>query len=114
MEIFRGDIIVANFEPIIGSEQGGVRPALVIQNNLGNKYGRTTIVAPLTTTTYHQKHPTRVPISKKESKLKKDSTVLLHQIRVIDKRRIGKRISRIPIHIQYKVDSAIKESLGLA
>ncbi len=111
--ILKGDIVVVNFEPIKGSEQGGLRPALIIQNNILNKYSPTTIVAPLTSRKQFKSHLTNIPISKKDSKLKSDSTILLNQIRTIDKSRIKKRISRLNSHLMFEVDNAIKTCLEL-
>ena len=113
VKVLRGDLIIANFELIRGSEQGGVRPALIIQNNISNEYSPTIIVAPLTSKIYSKDFPTNVFLSKKDSKLSKDSTILLNQIRTIDKRRIIKKISSLPNEIMFKVDLAIKVSLGL-
>ncbi len=111
--IERGDIVVANLEPVKGSEQGGIRPALIIQNNIHNKHSPTTILAPITSKIYSKNYPTNVFISKKDSKLPKDSTILLNQIRTIDKSRIKKRISNLNPYLMFQVDLAIKVSLGL-
>lgn len=111
--IKRGDIFLANLEPIKGSEQGGIRPVLVIQNDIHNKYSPTTIIAPITSKIYSKNYPTNVFISKKDSKLLKDSTILLNQIRTIDKSRIKKRISNLNPYLMFQVDLAIKISLGL-
>lgn len=111
--IIRGEIVLANLEPIKGSEQGRTRPVLIIQNDIGNKYSTTTIIAPITSKIMNQEYPTNVFLSMKESKLDKDSTILLNQIRTIDKSRIVKRISTIPKEIMENVDLAIKVSLDL-
>jgi mRNA interferase MazF len=111
--IRRGDIVVVNFEPVRGSEQGGIRPALVIQNNEGNLYGPTIIVAAITSKNQDKNYPFNVFISKKDSKLPKDSTILLNQIRTIDKSRIIKIASKLNPFILSQVDLAIKISLGL-
>ncbi len=93
MEILkRGYIIIANLEPVVGSEQGGTRPVLVIQNDQGNKYSPTTIIAPITSNKISKEFPTNVFIGKNDSNLDKDSTVLLNQIKTIDKRRIVKKL----------------------
>ena len=113
MEIKRGDIVLVNFDPIKGSEQKGVRPALIIQNNVYNKYSPTTIVAPITSKLYKKEYPTNVNLSKEYSKLDKDSTILLNQIKTIDKSRIIKKISSLDKEIMIKVDLAIKVSLNL-
>lgn len=113
MEIKRGDIVLAGLEPVKGSEQGGVRPVLVIQNNEGNKFSPTTIIAPITSKEFSKEFPTNVTISKQESKLNNNSTVLLNQIRTIDKSRVIKKISSLDFYTMNKVDLAIKISLGL-
>ncbi len=113
MKISRGDIILANLEPVIGSEQGRTRPVLIIQNNDSNEFSPTTIIAPITTKVYTKEFPTNVEIEADESKLKNKSTILLNQIRTIDKSRLIKRISFLSKEIMNKVDLAIKISLGL-
>ncbi len=111
--IRRGDIVVANFEPVKGSEQGGIRPALIIQNNISNEYSPITIVAPITSKSKSKTHVTNVLLLSKESKLKRDSLVLCNQIRTIDKSRVIKRISKLNPYLMFQVDLAIKISLGL-
>jgi mRNA interferase MazF len=111
--INRGEIFLANLEPVKGSEQGGIRPVLIIQNNIGNQYSTTTIIAPITSKIFEKEFPTNVFVSKRDSKLNKDSTILLNQIRTIDKRRLAKRISSLDDFTMNKVDRAIKISLGL-
>ena len=113
MEIRRGDIFLANLEPVIGAEQGRTRPILVIQNDLGNKTSPTTIIAPITSKKYSREFPTNIEITKQESGLKVDSTILLNQIRVVDKRRIVRKLGVLNELILNKVDFAIKISLGL-
>lgn len=113
MEIKKGDIVLAGLEPVKGSEQGGIRPVLVIQNDDGNKFSPTTIIAPITSKKFTKEFPTNVTILREESKLNDDSTVLLNQIRTIDKSRIIKKISSLDFHSLSKVDLAIKISLGL-
>ena len=109
----RGDIIIANFEPVKGSEQGGTRPALVLQNNEGNLYSPTTIVASITSNVSKKNYPINVFLSKKESKLDKDSIILCNQIRTIDRLRIKKIISNLDAHLMFQVNLALKVSLGL-
>lgn len=113
MDIKRGEIVLAGLEPVKGSEQGGIRPVLVIQNDGGNKFSSTTIIAPITSKEFSKEFPTNVAISKQESKLNNDSTVLLNQIRTIDKSRIMKKISSLDIYTMNKVDRAIKVSLSI-
>jgi len=112
-KISRGEIFLINFEPSFGSEQGRVRPALIIQNDILNKYSPLTIVAPITSKVYNKEYPTNVLISKEDSKLDKDSTILLNQIRAVDKRRIIKKIGLLDPYSMNQVDKAIKVSLGL-
>ncbi len=111
--IKRGDIALVNLEPIRGSEQGGIRPCLIIQNNQGNKYSPLTIIAPLTSKAFTKEFPTNVFVLKEDSRLNKDSTILLNQIRTIDKRRITRKISSLSAEIMSKVEMAIKISLDL-
>ncbi|MFH1711191.1 MAG: type II toxin-antitoxin system PemK/MazF family toxin [Nanoarchaeota archaeon] len=113
MEIKRGDIVLAGLEPVKGSEQGGVRPVLIIQNDEGNKYSPTTIIAPITSKEFTKEFPTNVEMSKQESKLNSNSTVLLNQIRTIDKSRIIKKISSLDNFTMNKVYRAIKVSLAI-
>jgi mRNA interferase MazF len=113
VEVKRGDIFLANLEPVRGSEQGGIRPCLVIQNDEGNKYSPVIIIASITSRIFEKKFLTNVFISKKDSGLSKDSTILLNQIKTIDKRRIIKKIGSLDIYLMKQVDMAIKISLGL-
>lgn len=111
--VIRGDIFFANLEPIRGREQGGIRPVLIIQNNISNKYSPITIIAAITSKNFEKGYPTNIFISKESSKLKKDSTILLNQIRTIDKRRLIKKIGSLDFLIMKKVDMALKISLGM-
>jgi mRNA interferase MazF len=111
--ILRGDILLVGFEPVTGSEQGRVRPAIVIQNNILNKFSPTTIVAPITSKVYKKEYPTNVFIKKEDSAIKKDSTILLNQIRAIDKIRIIKKLGVLDYFTMNKVDRALKISLAL-
>ena len=113
IKIERGDVVLVDFEPVKGSEQGKIRPALIMQNNILNKYSPTTIVAPLTSKIYKEEYPTNVEVSKRESNLDKDSTILLNQIRTIDKSRIIKSLTNLDGYVMKKVEMAIKVSLGL-
>ena len=113
MEIKRGDILLVNFEPVKGSEQGRIRPAIVVQNNILNKFSPLTIVAPVTSKIYDKEYPTNVFIKKEDSELNNDSTVLLNQIRTIDKKRIIKKIGFLDSLLMKKVDLAIKICLSL-
>ena len=113
MPIKRGDIVVINLDPIIGAEQGKIRPALIIQNNIGNEFSPTTIIAPITSKIFSKQFPTNVQITKQESKLEKNSTILLNQIRTVDRSQITKKIDRVNEEIIKKVDLAIKVSLDI-
>ncbi|MEW5896084.1 MAG: type II toxin-antitoxin system PemK/MazF family toxin [Nanoarchaeota archaeon] len=113
MKIKRGDIILVNLGPVIGSEQGRTRPAVVLQNDFGNEYSPTTVIAPITSKIFTKEFPTNVTILKKESGLNMDSTILLNQIRTIDKSRITKRIGSLDNHLISRINLAIKVSLGL-
>jgi mRNA interferase MazF len=113
VELKKGNIIIANLEPVRGSEQGGIRPCLVLQNDISNKYSPITIVAAITSKKFLKIFPTNVNISKQESKLDKDSTILLNQIRTIDKSRVIKNISSLPYDLIMKVNLAIKVSLDI-
>ena len=113
MKLQRGEIFLANLEPIIGSEQGGIRPVLIIQNEISNKYSPVTIIAAITSRNFEKDYPTNVFISKKESGLEKDSTIMLNQLRTIDKNRIIKRIGSLDNFIMKRVNMALKISLEL-
>ncbi len=113
MEINKGDIFLANLEPIKGHEQGRIRPVLIIQNNLGNRTSPVTIITSITSRKYSKEFATNVDIKKEDSGLKVDSTVLLNQIRTIDKTRIINKISSLNEFVMRKVDLAIRISLGL-
>lgn len=111
--IRRGDIFYANLNPVIGSEQGGVRPVLIIQNNIGNKYSPTTIIAAITSKIKKAKLPTHVELSAAEFNLEKDSVILLEQLRTIDKRRLKEKITHLDDEIMSEIDRALMISLGL-
>ena len=113
MNFKRGDIILVNLDPVKGSEQGKTRPALIIQNDLGNKYSPTTIVAPITSKIFSKEFPTNVKINPKDSGLDRESTILLNQIRTIDNIRVIKKIGKLNIPIIKRVNLAIKVSLDL-
>src|SRR3989344_9677163 len=111
IQIRRGDIVLVNLDPVVGSEQGKIRPALIIQNNTGNECSPTTIVAPLTTKIYSKQFPTNVEIDKSDSPLKEKSTILLNQIRTVDKIRIIKSYGKVSKRKMKEVDEAIMDSL---
>lgn len=112
--IKRGDIFYADLSPVIGSEQGGVRPVLVVQNDIGNKYSPTIIVAAITSQINKAKLPTHVEIPGSGYGLTKDSVVLLEQVRTIDKKRLKEKIGRFDDDMMVKVDEALKTSFGLS
>lgn len=113
MIVKRGDIFYADLSPVVGSEQGGVRPVLVVQNNIGNKYSPTIIISAITSQINKAKLPTHVEITAPEYGLPKDSVVLLEQIRTIDKKRLRERIGRFNDEMMEIVDKCLKISLGL-
>lgn len=113
MIVKRGDIFYADLSPVIGSEQGGVRPVLVVQNDIGNKYSPTIIVAAITSQINKAKLPTHVEITAPEYGLPKDSVVLMEQVRTIDKKRLREKIGRFNDEMMVKVDDCLKISLGL-
>lgn len=113
MDVKRGFIFYADLSPVVGSEQGGFRPVLVIQNNVGNKYSPTVIVAAITSHIEKAKLPTHVELSAKEHGLEKDSVILLEQVRTIDKQRLQQKITELDEKVMAKVDEALKISLGL-
>lgn len=111
--VLRGDVFYANLNPVIGSEQGGVRPVLILQNDVGNKYSPTTIVAAVTSRIKKAKLPTHVELNCSHSSLEKDSVILLEQIRTIDKRRLKEKIAHLDKNIMQQIDQALLISLGL-
>jgi len=113
INIKRGDIFLVNLDPVVGSEQGKIRPALIIQNDISNEYSPITIIAPITSKIYSKEFPTNVFLPKKDSGLDKDSTILLNQIRTIDKSRISKKLSTLNGQIMKRVNMSIKASLDL-
>ena len=113
VEIKRGSIFLANLEPVQGSEQGGIRPVLILQNDTSNKHSPITIIAAITSKEFNKEFPTNVLVSKTDSGLNKDSTILFNQIKTIDKSRILKKIISLDQFLMSQVDMAIKISLGL-
>lgn len=113
MVIRRGDLFYADLSPVIGSEQGGVRPVLIIQNNVGNRHSPTVICAAVTSRMNKAKLPTHIEISTKDYKIIKNSVILLEQIRTIDKQRLKEFVCHIDGNMMKKVDRALKISLEL-
>lgn len=114
MNVKRGDLYYADLSPVIGSEQGGVRPVVIIQNDVGNKYSPTVIIAPITSQMNKTKLPTHVSLSANdEYGLPKNSVILLEQIRTIDKMRLKEKIGSFNDKKMGFIDAAIEVSLGL-
>ena len=113
LDIKRGHLYYADLSPVVGSEQGGIRPVLIVQNDIGNKYSPTVIVAAITSQINKAKLPTHIEISANEYGLNKDSVILLEQIRTIDKKRLREKIGRLDKELMSKVDTAIAISFGL-
>ena len=114
MTIKRGAIFYADLSPVVGSEQGGLRPVLIIQNDVGNKYSPTIIVAAVTSQTGKAKLPTHVELQATQGGLSKNSVVLLEQLRTIDKQRLKERIGSLGSEKLPIVDEALSVSLGIA
>ena len=113
MVVKRGDIFYADLSPVVGSEQGGIRPVLVIQNDVGNKFSPTVIIAAITSQINKAKLPTHLEITADEYGLSKDSVILLEQIRTIDKRRLRERIGHLDEESMEKIGEGLSISLGL-
>ena len=111
--IKRGDIFYADLSPVIGSEQGGIRPVLVVQNDVGNKFSPTVICAAITSKINKAKLPTHVEIDAAEYELVKNSVILLEQIRTIDKRRLKEKICHLDDELMAQVDKGIMISFAL-
>ena len=109
----RGDIFYADLSPVVGSEQGGTRPVLIVQNDTGNKHSPTVIAAAITSQTGKAKLPTHIELNAQSVGLSRDSVILLEQIRTIDKSRLRERMGKLDDKTMNKVDSAIAVSFGL-
>ncbi len=114
MRVARGDIFFADLSPVVGSEQGGVRPVLVIQNDVGNRFSPTVIVAAITSRISKSQLPIHVELTVEDHGLDRDSVVLLEQIRTIDKRRLKEKVARLGPETMQRIDQALMISLGLA
>ena len=110
--IKRGELYYADLSPVVGSEQGGVRPVLVVQNDVGNRYSPTVIAAAITSQINKAKLPTHIELSAVDYGLSKDSVVLLEQIRTLDKKRLKERIGELPMSTMERVNTALLISLG--
>ena len=113
MNIRRGDIFYADLSPVIGSEQGGLRPVLIIQNDVGNRYSPTVIAAAITSRLSKTKLPTHIDVFADSYGLAKDSVILLEQIRTIDKKRLKEKMGHLDDTLMSRVDDAISVSFGL-
>ncbi len=114
MNIRRGDIYYADLSPVVGSEQGGVRPVLIVQNDVGNKYSPTVIAAAITSQKTKTNLPTHIELHSESTGLQKDSIVLLEQVRTIDKHRLKEKMGTLDNSSMGKVDEAISISFGLS
>ena len=110
--IMRGDLFSACLDPVVGSEQGGIRPVLVVQNDVGNRYSPTVIVLAITGQVNQPRLPTHVPVAAGGTGLQKDSVVLAEQIRTLDKRRLREKIGSLKPEVMQKVSEAMMISLG--
>lgn len=113
-EIKRGDLYYADLSPVVGSEQGGIRPVLIIQNDVGNKYSPTVIAAAITSKINKARIPTHIELKSDVYGLPKDSVVLLEQLRTLDKRRLTEKIGRLDALAMANVDTALLISLGFS
>jgi mRNA interferase MazF len=113
LNIKRGDVYFADLSPVVGSEQGGVRPVLVVQNDIGNRFSPTIIIAAITAQIQKAKLPTHVEINAKKYGYEKDSVILLEQIRSIDKQRLTDKITHLDEEMMDRVDESLQISLGL-
>ncbi|MBP2015064.1 type II toxin-antitoxin system PemK/MazF family toxin [Anaerococcus degeneri] len=113
MKVRRGDLYYADLSPVVGSEQGGVRPVIVVQNDIGNKYSPTIIVAPVTSQMNKAKLPTHVKLKGNKYGLPKNSVALMEQLRTIDKTRLREKIGTFSAEIMSKIDEAIGISLAI-
>ena len=113
MIVKRGEIYYADLSPVVGSEQGGVRPVLIVQNDVGNKYSPTVIAAAITSQINKAKMPTHIEVDASEYGLAKNSVILLEQIRTIDKKRLKEKIGSIDDDLMEKVNDALVISFGL-
>ena len=109
----RGDIFYADLSPVVGSEQGGVRPVLIVQNDTGNRHSPTVIAAAITSQTGKARLPTHISVAPLSCGLTKESVILLEQVRTLDKRRLREKMGRLDDGVMRQVDAAIAVSFGL-
>ena len=114
LTVKRGDIYYADLSPVVGSEQGGLRPVLIIQNDVGNKYSPTVIAAAITSKLSKSKMPTHIDVYADKFGLAKDSVILLEQIRTIDKKRLKEKMGHLDTNIMEQVNTALSVSFGLS
>lgn len=113
MTIKRGEIYYADLSPVVGSEQGGVRPVLIVQNDVGNKFSPTVIAAAITSQRFKTNLPTHIQVDAQECGLSKDSIVLLEQVRTIDKKRLKEKMGNLDEGDMSRVNRALSVSLGI-
>lgn len=113
MTVKRGDIYYADLSPVVGSEQGGVRPVLIVQNDVGNRYSPTVIAAAITSQQEKTSLPTHIRVNAEDCGLSKDSIILLEQVRTIDKTRLKEKMGALDINNMDMVDRALSVSFGL-
>lgn len=113
MIVRRGDIYYADLSPVVGSEQGGIRPVLIVQNDVGNKFSPTVIAAAITSQRFKTNLPTHIQVDAQDCGLSKDSIVLLEQVRTIDKRRLKERMGNLDETDMNRVNRALSVSLGI-
>ncbi len=113
MNIKRGDIYYADLSPVVGSEQGGLRPVLIVQNDVGNRYSPTVIAAAITSRMGKTRLPTHIDIYANEVGLAKDSVILLEQVRTLDKKRLREKMGHLDGNVMERVNTAISVSFGL-
>lgn len=113
MTIKRGEIYYADLSPVVGSEQGGIRPVLIVQNDVGNKYSPTVIAAAITSQKFKTKLPTHISVNADNCGLSKDSVVLLEQVRTLDKQRLKERMGTLENGDMTRIDRALTVSFGL-
>lgn len=113
MTVKRGDIYYADLSPVVGSEQGGMRPVLIVQNDVGNKFSPTVIAAAITSQRDKAQLPTHIQLTSQSCGLQKDSVVLLEQVRTIDKKRLKEKMGRIDDSSMGEIDRALSISFGL-
>lgn len=113
MQVKRGDIYYADLSPVVGSEQGGIRPVLIIQNDIGNRHSPTVICAAITSRMNKSKLPTHIEVDARRYHIVKNSVILLEQIRTIDKQRLKELVCRVDRELMRRVDEALRISLEL-